>query len=131
MANLKRTELARVMVDVINKSSNEKKLAKEIAGYLVSSHQIDQLGALLRNITSLRQRQGLVEATVTTAFPLGSALTNQVQAQVKAQYPDVKRVVIDNQVEPSVLSGLSIQTIDKQLDQTARGKLIQLTKGKF
>ncbi|MEO8785054.1 MAG: hypothetical protein ABI221_01900, partial [Candidatus Saccharimonadales bacterium] len=75
---IKRTELAKIINKLIARSSDQKLLAKEIAGYLVSSHQIGQAEAILRNIESLRAKDGLIEANVTTAFPLTTGLSQQV-----------------------------------------------------
>jgi F0F1-type ATP synthase delta subunit len=125
---IKRTELAKIINQLIIASKDQKSLAKEIAGYLVSSHQISQAEAILRNIESLRAQNGLIEATVTTAFPIDAQLAKQVKSVLQAQYPAAQQIILDNQVEPAVLSGVAIETIDKQMDQTARGKLLKLTK---
>jgi F0F1-type ATP synthase delta subunit len=125
---IKRTELAKIINKLIIASKDQKSLAKEIAGYLVSSHQISQAEAILRNIESLRAQNGLIEATVTTAFPIDAQLAKQVKSVLQAQYPAAQQIILDNQVEPAVLSGVAIETIDKQMDQTARGKLLKLTK---
>ena len=126
MAKLKRTELAEVINRLVSQSKNQKHLAKEIAGYLVETHQIQESEALIRNITSLRQEQGMVEATVTTAFPVSAPLENQLKTIIKSEYPHATQISLYNQVEPEVLSGVVIETIDRQLDQTARGKLNKL-----
>lgn len=128
MATIKRTELAKIINKLISRSSNQKELAREIAGYLVSTHQIGQAEAILRNIESLRAKDGLIEANVTTAFPLTATLAKQVEATLRAEYSGAKQIILDNQVDPTVLSGVAVETIDKQMDQTARGKLLKLTK---
>ena len=129
MAQLKRTELAAVICDVIARSkATPQQLARQIAAYLIESHQINQAGAIMKDVISLRAKQGLVEAQVTTAFPIDATLSARVQALITAQYPDVKQIRLQNVVDKQVLSGLAIDTIDKQYNATARAKLTQLTR---
>lgn len=128
MATVKRTELAQVVAELAAKSGNQKKLAKAIAHYLVSTHQTRQLDSILRGVMAAREKDGVVEVTVTSAFPLSSALQSEVTKLVKSEYPTAKKVIINSDVKPEVLSGVKLQTNDKQFDETARGKLQQLTK---
>lgn len=128
MARLKRTELAQIVARLSAESKDQKKLAKAIAGYLVQNHQTRELDAIMRNIMSLRENDGVIEANITSAFPLSSSLQKEVTNLLKKEYPTVSKIVIDQQVDPEVLAGIKIQTIDRQLDETARGKLQQLTR---
>lgn len=128
MARLKRTELAAVIAQLAAQSKSQKDLAKAIAGYLVENHQTRELDAILRNIMAVREKNGVIEATVTSAFPLSSSLQKEITALLRREYPNATSIVVDQQVDPEVLAGVKVQTISKQLDETARGKLQQLTR---
>ncbi len=128
MAGLKRTELAEVLAGLADGAKDHKKLARAIAGYLVSTHQTRELDAILRNVMAVREKDGVVEATVTSAFPLSPALQKEIATVLRQAYPAAARIIVNQDVNPGVLSGIKVQTIDKQLDETARGKLQQLTR---
>lgn len=128
MAAVKRSELARVIAQLVATTKDQKQLAKAIAGYLVSEHQTRDLDAILRGVMANRQQDGTLEAEVTSAFPLSSGLQKEIKDVLRTEYPTAKQVVVNQTVKPEVLSGLKVQTLDKQLDETARGKLQQLTR---
>ncbi len=128
MAAIKRSELAGVIAQLAATTKDQKKLAKAIAGYLVSEHQTRDLDAILRGVKANREAAGIVEADITSAFPLSSTLQKEITQVLQTEYPTAKQVVTNQDVKSEVLSGLKVQTIDKQLDETARGKLQQLTR---
>lgn len=128
MAKIKRTELAEIVARLSEQTKDQKKLAKAIAGYLVQTHQTRELDAILRNVMTMREHNGVIEANVTSAFPLSSSVQKDIKDILKKEYPAAKRIVLDQKVDPEVLAGVKVQTVDKQLDETARGKLKQLTR---
>lgn len=128
MATLKRSALAGVIAGLLESTKQPEQLAKEVAAYLVSQRQTKDLDAILRDVMTARAQNGIIETEVTTAFPLSSEVKTQVQALLKAEYPTAKQFVVQESVKPQVLSGIRIQTPDKQLDETARGKLDHLIK---
>lgn len=123
---LSRTQLAAVIADMAAEHGDERRLAKAIAGYLVSERQTKQLDAVLRDVISVRARRGIVEARITTAHPLTAATRQKVKAKIQQAYPTANQIIIDEQQRPEVLSGIAIQTHNKQLDETAHTKLTSL-----
>ena len=128
MAQTERTELAAAIASMLGKTSDSKKLAQEIAAYLVSQHKTKDLDAIMRDVMSARAKDGIIEAQLTTAFPLSPGVKAEVEKLLKQEYPTAKQLVYQQTVRPEVLTGIKIQTPDKQLDETARGKLDQLTR---
>lgn len=128
MPKLKRGELAQVIADLIDSSKDEKKLAKSIATYLVEEKQSADLDSLLRSVMSIRQKRGTIEVSATTAYALTPQVEKDVKALVARAYSKTDKVIVYSDVEPTVLSGVRLQTVDKQLDATARGKLDQLRR---
>ncbi|MEO5627287.1 MAG: F0F1 ATP synthase subunit delta [Candidatus Saccharimonadales bacterium] len=128
MASTKRIELATVIADMLASNQPSQQLSRQIAGYLVAEHQTKDLDIILRDVMTARAKSGTVEANVTTAFPLSSSVKTEVQKLLKHEYPEAKHFVLQSTVQPDVLSGVRIQTPDKQLDETARGKLENLRR---
>jgi F0F1-type ATP synthase delta subunit len=128
VATVKRSELAAVLAQLVVTTKDQKKLAKAIADYLVSQHQTRDLDAIMRGVMAAREQSGTIEANVTSAFPLSSGLQKEIKQVLQQEYPTATKVVVNEDIKPDVLSGLKVQTIDKQLDETARGKLQQLTR---
>ena len=131
MAKTKRTEIAAVITNLMAQDQPEAKLSQQVAAYLVDAHQTKDLDVILRDVLTARAKSGVIEADVTTAFPLSSGVRTEVQKLLKQEYPDATQFVLQESVEPDVLSGIRIQTPDKQLDETARGKLDQLTRNRI
>jgi F0F1-type ATP synthase delta subunit len=128
MAATKRTELAVAIAKLVENTKNSKTLAREIAAYLVANHQTKDLDVVMRDVVTVRAKQGVIEAQLTTAFPLSTKVQSEVNKLLKAEYPAAKQLVYHQVVDAEVLSGIKIQTPDKQLDETARGKLDQLVR---
>jgi F0F1-type ATP synthase delta subunit len=130
MAKTKRTEIAQAVTSLLESNKDHKNLAQAIAAYLVAEHQTKDLDAIMRDVMTDRAKNGIIEAQLTTAFPLSSEVKQQVQTLLQQEYPTAKQLVYQENVRPEVLSGIKIQTPDKQLDETARGKLDQLIRMK-
>lgn len=128
MAAAQRTDLAEVVARMLDGNQSSKQLSRQIAAYLVAEHQTKDLDVILRDVMSARARHGVVEANVTTAFPLSSSVKTEVQKLLKQEYPEAQNFVVQSTVDPAALSGVRIQTPDKQLDETARGKLEKLRR---
>lgn len=126
MIATKRTELASVIAQLLEKNKPSKQLSHQIAAYLIAEHYTKDLDVILRDVMTARAKNGTIEANVTTAFPLSSSVKTEVQKLLKQEYPAAKQFVLQSSVQPEVLSGVRIQTADKQLDETARGKLENL-----
>ena len=123
---LTRRQLADVIAGLVAKNKDPRKLAREIADYLVHHKQTADLDNILRLVQAQRQNAGIVETDVTTAFPMNAAVKQQVTKLIRQQYPDAKQTILNQEVQPEVLSGLRLRTVDKSLEATARGKLDQL-----
>lgn len=123
-----RTELATVVAQMLDSGQKPEVVAKKVAAYLVDTHQTKDLDVILRDVLTTRAKNGVIEANVTTAFPLRSQTKAEVAKLLKQEYPRAKQLVIDETVDPEALAGVKIQTADKQLDETARGKLEDLRR---
>jgi F-type H+-transporting ATPase subunit delta len=120
-----RKDLASALLPLIEKTHDQKKLAKAIAQYLAENRQTKELDALMRDISSLRVAAGTIEATVTSAFPISPAVKRSIKTVIMSQH-NADNIVINEVIDPSVVGGLRIETAEQQLDTTVRSKLNRL-----
>jgi F0F1-type ATP synthase delta subunit len=99
MAKTKRTEVAAVIANLMAQDQPEAKLSQQVAAYLVDAHQTKDLDAILRDVLTARAKSGVVEADITTAFPLSSEVRAQVQKLLRQEYPDAQQFVLQESVE--------------------------------
>jgi F-type H+-transporting ATPase subunit delta len=71
--------------------------------------------------------QGIKTAQVTTAFPLSSQLTFQLQ-QIVQQIASCQKVILEQHINPALIGGYVLRVEDKRLDQSLRKKLLTLQK---
>jgi F0F1-type ATP synthase delta subunit len=106
--------------------------AEEIAAYLLSQHRTSELESLLRDIMQYRADQGIVEVIATSAHDLTTTVCADIEAQIRALYPEAKRVIITPEHDETVVGGVRLGLANQQLDLSVRAKLNrfkQLTAG--
>ncbi len=117
-----RSDIARVIADRLSKES-PKKLARQIAAYLIVEHRSLEIDSLMRDVIKVRARQGLVEAEVSSAHLLNERLERQITKVVKDLRPNAKKVILDTQLDQSLIGGLRLNVINQRLDLSLRAKL--------
>lgn len=127
MANLPRKELAKALLPIMDSTKDPAKLAKAIALFLSEEKRTKDLEGLMRDITTLRAESGVIEATVTSAFPLTGALKRDIRSLITKQH-GAKEVILVEVVDPTVLGGVKIETGEHQLDVTVQQKLNRLRR---
>jgi F0F1-type ATP synthase delta subunit len=60
---------------------------------------------------------------VVSAHELAAADVSEVESLIRREFPDVKRVTIDQEIDKNLVGGIKIQTARKQLDMTIRNKI--------
>lgn len=99
-------------------------LAKSIAGYLIATHQVKNLGRIMREFERLRfERDGRLEIVATSARELSESTKNEIKRLF-----DASNMTIIDQVDKRLIGGVNIKTKDNWIDLSVRGKLEQLTK---
>lgn len=106
-------------------SANGKKLGREIAAYLLDENRTGELDSLLRDLVARRAEQGVVEVTTVSAHELSSATRQDIERQVRERYPNAKKVILNERVDPEQVGGVRLELVDSQLDLTVRSKLNQ------
>ena len=73
----------------------------------------------------LNQQQGVLDAHVTSAFPLTDAQLGDIRNTLEAKHGRRVQVTVD--VDPELIGGVSIRIGDAVTDLSVRGKLAQLS----
>jgi F0F1-type ATP synthase delta subunit len=120
---LSRRHLAEVIGERTLHVRTPKKLAREVAAYLLDTHQTAHLESLLRDIMEYRAQHGLVEATAVSAHELTQSAVKDVERILKQEYPHAKSVRVTPRLDPTVVGGVRVELANEQLDLTVRGKL--------
>ncbi len=120
-----RRQLASTIVRMTSEGSNTR-LAKGIAAYLIQTRRTKELESLARDCMQDRTERGVVEVTATSAFPLTTNAKDEIQEKVTGIYQGVKKVIINEVVNPGIVGGVRIESTDKQLDLSFRSRLDRL-----
>ncbi len=125
MSTLSHTDIARGFVSQLDKTSS-KKATKQLAALILENRIHGQTEEIISSIQAEYQRvHGIVEATTTSVHPLTEKLKKEVQAIVLKR-TKAKQVVINEQLDPTVLGGIKINAPDMELDLTLKAKLTKL-----
>jgi len=92
---------------------------------MVRRGRFEQLPAVIREFRRLyRLREGIVEATVTSAAALDAAEVEALQARLEAMTG--MRIELSQAVDADLLGGLQVRVGDQLIDGSARGRLERL-----
>lgn len=132
MAKLPRHELAEVLAERLL-GLPEKRLAQEVAAYLLAEHRTGELDSLLRDIIQYRADHGVVEVIAVSAHELSGVVRRDIESRVRELYPSAKHIIISEERDPALIGGVRIELANEQLDLSIRNKLNkfkQLTEAK-
>lgn len=119
-----RSQITPVLTNLSMKSdTNVQNLAREIAAYLLDENRTGELDSLLRDVIEMRAERGIVEITAVSAHELSAVVRSDIERQVRDQYPDAKDIIINERIDPTMVGGVRLELIDRQLDLTVRSKL--------
>lgn len=122
MSSVKRHDIAEAVVALIKSGKSTTVIAQSLAGYLVSERRTREVMALVRDIEKLRfTHDGILEATVSSAHDIDSTIERRINDLFGA-----KKVYIRSEQEPSLVGGVRVRALDKQLDLSVESKLKQL-----
>ncbi len=118
-----RHHLAEVIGKKTLETTDYKKLAKQVAAYLLGTGQTYELQSLMRDILAYRAAHGVIEITATSANELSQADINDIKAMLKQEYPKAKSFEIDEAIDGRVMGGVKLDLPNEQLDLTVRAKV--------
>lgn len=127
MAQYSRAKLASYIADQIAKGTSEDELSRNIAAYLVESGKTADLNSLMREVQQLRaEKQGIVELTARSAYPLDKEEKELIESVASKQYPNAREVIIHEEHDERIIGGASLSLAEANLDVTIRSKLNRL-----
>ena len=101
-------------------------LAAHLAAALIASGRRKEVELLLADIDEELENRGLLaRAQLTSAHPLSLKLKEEISAQLK-RMTGVKEVVMQEEVDKSVIGGFRIETASRSWDKTTRRMLMNL-----
>lgn len=118
-----RSRLATVVAQRAQSSESVKKLARELAAYLLAEHRSGELDSIMRDIQQYRADHGIVEVLAASAYPLSPEVCSEIESMVRQLYPGASKVIISPLHDKSALGGVRLEFANEQLDLTLRAKL--------
>lgn len=84
---------------------------------LTEKRHMKYFGAAVREFERTYDRDnGILKVTAITAVPLSDRQKEAIAANLTAEIPGTRRVVIENRLDPGILGGLILQYAGKQTD---------------
>jgi F0F1-type ATP synthase delta subunit len=124
MAKVPRHQLAAIIADKLGDSAvSAEQLSREVAAYLLETGRSGELDSLLRDIMQLRADKGMVEVLAHSAFPLSESVRKDIEAEVRAIFPDATAIIVSEVPDRSVVAGVKLELANQQLDLSVRAKL--------
>jgi F0F1-type ATP synthase delta subunit len=126
MNKVSRRALAHWAADQLTAGKSAAVVAKHLAAVLKQSNMAGQVMFLINDISwELEQRQALAIGKVTSASSLSKKLETSLVSQIK-QATGAKDVVLEKNIDKSVLGGLRVETASRVWDATVSRKLAEL-----
>jgi len=118
-----RTRIARTVADQTLKKGDSKRLAREVAAYLLAERRVHELDSILRDVQAMWADAGHVEVLASSAHPLSSGVKATITQQVRRLYPQTKDIVVNEVRDPEVIGGVRLNLANQQLDLSVEAKL--------
>ena len=123
---ISRRKLAATIAEQLIESSDQSSVMKQLAAYVIENNLEAEVDRIITDVNRYLAAKGHVLARVTTARSLDAATKNLISHHIKQLSDNKTEVIIDEQVDPSIIGGVIIQTPDKQLDLSVASQLKQL-----
>jgi len=100
-----------------------KEYAQQIAALLLYEGRVGQLESLLRDVQANWALHGYIEVLARSAHPLTDTVKQDIEQRIRPLFPDAKKVVVTEIIDPSIVGGVQIRLADRQLDLSVEAKL--------
>jgi F-type H+-transporting ATPase subunit delta len=93
---------------------------------LADNERLAVAGDIAQQFEALRNKhEGVLEASITSAFPIDKAQTEAIVATLSQRYGQ-RQIKASVTVDPDLIGGVSIRIGDEVIDASVRGKLAQM-----
>ena len=121
MNKLPRRAIAKILAErSLGRAAN---LDKEVAAYLLSESRTTDLAPLMRDVMQYRVEQGIVEVIAVTAHALSDEVRSDIEKQAERVYPEAKKIIISEELQPDLVGGIRLEFPSEQLDLSVRASL--------
>ncbi len=111
------------VIDRLQTQTDPKRVAKEIAAYVMTENRVSELDSILRDVMAHQAKLGNLEATVSSAHTLTPEVVRDVTALLAQHYPAAKNIRIDTVITPEMVGGLRVTLPHEQLDLSMRTQI--------
>lgn len=118
-----RLELAEIIGEKTLRVESLDTLKDVIAAYLLDENDVDELDSLMRDVLAYRAAHGYVEATLVSAHPLTDGTKTEIRDLLKTEFPNAKKIIMNENIDPAVVGGVRIELAGEELDLTIKAKL--------
>jgi F-type H+-transporting ATPase subunit delta len=126
MAKLSRRQLAAYAAAAMADGQSSKVIAPRLAAALIANKKSGQLEQLIQDIAyELEERRLAANALVSSAGRLNPELLGEVKAFI-AKQTGAKEVSIEQQIDPSLIGGIQIETAKQAWNQTIKRRLTDI-----
>ena len=126
MNTISRRSLANWAANQLVQGKSAASVAKHLAAVIKQQNMANQVGFLINDVQwELEQRKDLAVGKVTSATALSAQLQTALAGQIK-KATGVREVLLEKNIDKSVLGGVRIETSNHVWDSTVVRKLAEL-----
>lgn len=116
--DISRHQLATIIAKIaMTKKLSSKELSKMIASYLLTTNQLAELQPLLRDIQAIwAVDYGYSQVSSQSSYPVDEKLLEAFAKLFVQDFPSSNKLVVSNELEPSLIGGLRLTLADRRLD---------------
>jgi F0F1-type ATP synthase delta subunit len=100
-----------------------KKLADEVAGYLLGENRTGELDSIVRDLVDYRAEHGIVEVNAVSAHQITESALKEVRQNVRKLYPNAHQIIINQRLDGEQIGGVRLEFPGRQLDLSLRAKI--------
>ncbi len=123
MSKSSHKDIARAISNLSGNLSSAR-LSRALASYLARERRTSELDAIMRELTRQRAQDGVLEANVTSAFPLSDSVKRELR-----KLAGNDKLVLNETIDKTVIGGVRMETSEAMLDLTVRNRLNTLKQG--
>ena len=103
----------------------QKKIAQQLAAYLIWTRRTKELSLIVRDIQFYLAEHGHIAGTITSAHDLSASTLKEIEAFTK-QKTGAKHVSLDTAIDESLIGGIKLEVPGYELDSTIARQLTTL-----
>lgn len=127
MTKLSRRKLAGNAAARLASGESKKTVLRSLAAYLIDTGRKAEASLIVRDVEAMLMDTGTAIGTVTTARPLTQPALKSIEAFIKDTDAAVKRVVLREHVDETLIGGMVLELPGLQLDASVKAKLDKIT----